>query len=81
MLGGVYFNVPLTKLPNSIRQIPAEAMLGLRLYSNIGVTFTTGFSLGLAGFAVPSFRYFLAAVWSQARRASTKPSRTLSGHR
>ena len=64
MLGGVYFNVPLTKIPDSIRQIPAEAMLGLRLYSNIGVTFTTGFNFGAdCGFAVPSFRYFLAAVW------------------
>ncbi|HMU39393.1 MAG TPA: OmpA family protein [Pseudomonadota bacterium] len=63
-LGGVYFNVPLQVLPDSIRQIPAEAMLGLRWYASFGVTFTTGFNFGAdCGFSIPTFRYFLAAVW------------------
>lgn len=67
-LGGVYFNVPLTKLPDSIRQIPAESMLGLRWYSSLGVTFTTGFNFGMdCGFSVPAFRFFLAAVWVPAK--------------
>ena len=63
-LGGVYFNVPLQVLPESIRQIPAEAMLGLRWYASFGVTFTTGFNFGAdCGFSIPTFRYFLSAVW------------------
>lgn len=63
-LGGAYVNVPLLKLPESVRQIPAEVMLGLRWYSSIGVTFTTGLNFGAdCGFTVPTFRFFLAAVW------------------
>ena len=63
-LGGVYFNVPLTVLPESIRQVPAEAMLGIRWYASFGVTFTTGFNFGAdCGFSIPTFRYFLSAVW------------------
>ncbi len=64
-LGGVYFNVPLTKLPDSITQVPGEAMLALRWYSSLGVTFTTGFNFGMdCGFSIPAFRFFLAAVWT-----------------
>ncbi len=67
-LGGVYFNVPLTQLPSSILQVPGEAMLGLRWYSSLGVTFTTGFNFGMdCGFSVPAFRFFLAAVWVPAK--------------
>ena len=67
-LGGVYFNVPLTKLPDSVSQIPGEAMLALRWYSSLGVTFTTGFNFGMdCGFSIPAFRFFLAAVWVPAK--------------
>ena len=67
-LGGVYFNVPLTQLPTSILQVPAETMVALRHYSSIGVTFTFGLNFGLdCGFSVPAFRAFIAAVWVPAK--------------
>lgn len=63
-VGGAYVNVPLTTFTEGNRQIPAEVMLGLRWYSDIGVTFTTGFNFGIdCGFGVPQFRAFLAALW------------------
>lgn len=63
-LGGGYVNVSFFKAPESIRQIPAELLLGLRWYSSIGVTFTTGFNFGAdCAVGVPSFRFFLSAVW------------------
>ena len=56
-LGGVYFNVPLTSCRRA-SQVPGEAMLGLRWYSSLGVTFTTGFNFGMdCGFSVPAFRF------------------------
>jgi outer membrane protein OmpA-like peptidoglycan-associated protein len=63
-LGGGYVNVSFFKAPNSIREIPAEFMLGLRWYSSWGVTFTTGLNFGAdCAVGVPAFRFFLAAVW------------------
>jgi outer membrane protein OmpA-like peptidoglycan-associated protein len=63
-LGGVYFNVPLTQLPDSITQIPAQALLGLRWYSSMGVTFSTGLNFGGdCNFSIPTFTFWLAAVW------------------
>jgi OOP family OmpA-OmpF porin len=63
-LGGAYVNVSFFKAPESIRQIPAELMLGLRWYASFGVTFTTGLNFGAnCAIGVPAFRFFLAAVW------------------
>jgi outer membrane protein OmpA-like peptidoglycan-associated protein len=63
-LGGVYFNIPFNKLPTSLTQIPGQALLGLRWYSSLGITFTTGLSFGGdCSFQVPSFSFWLAAVW------------------
>lgn len=63
-LGGAYVNVSFFKAPESIRQVPAELMLGLRWYSSFGVTFTTGLNFGAdCAVGVPAFRFFLAAVW------------------
>ncbi len=73
LLGGVYVNVPtldLATLPNEMRnqanarKIAAEAMFGIRWYSSMGLTFTTGLNFGMdCGFGIPTFRYFLAVVW------------------
>lgn len=63
-VAGAYVNVNLFKLPDRARDTPAEVMLGLRWYSSLGITFTTGFNFGAAcALGVPSFRYFLSAVW------------------
>lgn len=73
MLGGVYFNVPWTDPDLSINKIPAEAMLGLRWYSQLGVTFTTGLTLGMdCGFGIPQFRFFAAAVFVPPKSAEKK---------
>lgn len=62
-LGGIYFNVPVLDPDLSIDKIPAETMLGLRWYSSLGVTFTTGVHFGMnCGLGLPPFRFFLAAV-------------------
>lgn len=62
-VGGVYANAQLTGWDN-YKKVPAEAMLGLRWYSDFGVTFTTGFNFGIdCGFGIPTFRFFLGAVW------------------
>lgn len=63
-LGGGYVNVSFFKAPDSIRQIPAELMLGLRWYSSFGVTFTTGLNFGAdCAVGVPAFRFFISAIW------------------
>ena len=63
-LGGAYVNVNFAKLPDSPRDIPSEVMLGLRWYSSLGVTFTTGLNFGAdCALGVPAMRFFIAAVW------------------
>lgn len=63
-LGGGYVNVNLFHLPEKAADIPAEVMLGLRWYSSLGVTFTTGFNFGAnCALGVPAMRFFIAAVW------------------
>jgi outer membrane protein OmpA-like peptidoglycan-associated protein len=67
-VGGVYINVPLLQLPDSVTQVPAEALLGLRWYSSLGVTITTGLSFGGdCTIKVPSLSWWLAAVWVPAK--------------
>ncbi|HNN97526.1 MAG TPA: OmpA family protein [Pseudomonadota bacterium] len=63
-LGGGYVNVNIFHLPDKAADVPAEVMLGLRWYSSMGVTFTTGFNFGAnCALGVPAMRFFLAAVW------------------
>lgn len=63
-LGGAYVNVSFFQAPKTAREIPAELMLGLRWYSSIGVTFTTGLNFGAdCAVGVPAFRFFISAVW------------------
>ena len=64
-VGGAYVNVPFSRPSDGKFQIPAEVMLGLRWYSSIGVTWTTGLNFGIdCGFGIPQFRVFLAGVWT-----------------
>lgn len=63
-LGGGYVNVSFFKAPTTIREVPAELMMGLRWYSSFGVTFTTGLNFGAdCAVGVPAFRFFISAVF------------------
>lgn len=65
IIGGVYTNVPLLQIEGYRRQIPAEALLGVRWYSSFGVTFTIGSRFGCdCGFGVPTFALFTHIAWS-----------------
>jgi outer membrane protein OmpA-like peptidoglycan-associated protein len=64
ILGGVYGYPSLTKFPDSARQVPAEALLGIRWQSKYGITITTGGSFGAScGFGAPAFRLFNSITW------------------
>jgi outer membrane protein OmpA-like peptidoglycan-associated protein len=64
VIGEVYGYPSLTKYPDSIRQIPAEFLLGARWQTKQGVTVTIGGSFGAAcGFGAPAVRFFSSITW------------------
>lgn len=63
-IAGLYSYPSLTKLPDSARQIPAEAMLALRWQTKRGFTWTFGGSFGAAcSFGSPALRFFSGLTW------------------
>lgn len=65
ILGGVYGYPSLYKFPDSARQIPLEAFLGLRRQTGYGITWTFGGSFGTAcSFGKPAFRLFSGVTWT-----------------
>jgi outer membrane protein OmpA-like peptidoglycan-associated protein len=64
VIGEVYGYPSLTTYPDSIRQIPAEFLLGARWQTKQGVTVTIGGSFGAAcGFGAPAVRFFSSITW------------------
>ena len=64
VIGEVYGYPSLTKYPDSIRQIPAEFLLGARWQTKQGITVTIGGSFGAAcGFGAPAVRFFSSITW------------------
>jgi outer membrane protein OmpA-like peptidoglycan-associated protein len=64
ILGGVYGYPSLTKFPDTAREVPAEALLGIRWQSRYGITITSGGSFGAScGFGAPAFRLFSSITW------------------
>jgi outer membrane protein OmpA-like peptidoglycan-associated protein len=64
VIGEVYGHATLTKFPDSARQVPAEALLGVRWQSKHGITITVGGAFGAdCGFGVPAFRFFSQLTW------------------
>jgi hypothetical protein len=59
VIGEVYGYPSLTSFPDSPKQVPAEALLGLRWQTKQGITITFGGSFGAAcGFGSPAIRFF-----------------------
>ncbi|HZF51247.1 MAG TPA: OmpA family protein [Polyangiaceae bacterium] len=59
VIGEVYGYPSLTSFPDSPKQVPAEALLGLRWQTKHGITITFGGSFGAAcGFGSPAVRFF-----------------------
>jgi len=59
VIGEVYGYPSLTSFPDSPKQVPAEALLGLRWQTKHGITITFGGSFGAAcGFGSPAIRFF-----------------------
>nr|QAT78188.1 TraB [Byssovorax cruenta] len=68
VIGEVYGHVSLTKFPDSPRQVPAEALLGVRWQSKHGITLTVGGAFGAdCGFGVPAFRAFTELTWQPSK--------------
>src|SRR5690349_8226807 len=63
-IGEIYGDATLVKLEDKPRQVPAEALVGLRWYSDFGLTVTVGGGGGCGcGLGAPSIRVFASAVW------------------
>jgi outer membrane protein OmpA-like peptidoglycan-associated protein len=59
VIGEVYGYPSLTSFPDSPKQVPAEALLGIRWQTKHGITITFGGSFGAAcGFGSPAIRFF-----------------------
>lgn len=68
VIGEVYGHASLTKFPDSARQVPAEALLGVRWQTKHGVTLTVGGAFGAdCGFGVPAFRGFVELTWQPSK--------------
>ncbi len=66
VIGEVYGYPSLTKFPSedSVRQIPAEFLMGARWQTKQGISITVGGSFGAAcGFGAPSVRFFTSITW------------------
>ena len=66
VIGEVYGYPSLTSFPaaDSVKQIPAEFLMGARWQTKQGVTITVGGSFGAAcGFGAPSIRFFSSITW------------------
>jgi OOP family OmpA-OmpF porin len=64
VIGEVYGYPSLTTYPDSIRQIPAEFLMGARWQTKQGISITVGGSFGAAcGFGAPSVRFFTSITW------------------
>jgi outer membrane protein OmpA-like peptidoglycan-associated protein len=64
VIGEVYGYPTLTSFPDSPKQVPAEALLGLRWQTKHGITITFGGSFGAAcGFGSPAIRFFNGITW------------------
>ncbi|MFP2959955.1 outer membrane exchange protein TraB [Myxococcus sp. 1LA] len=68
VVGMVHGAVGLTKQPNEPRQIPAEALFGLRWYSSTGLNFTFGGGMGCGcSIASPTLSFFTSILWIPAK--------------
>jgi OmpA-OmpF porin, OOP family len=64
VIGEVYGYPSLTSFPGSVKQIPAEFLLGARWQTKQGVSVTIGGSFGAAcGFGAPAVRFFSSITW------------------
>ncbi len=66
VIGEVYGYPSLTKFPSedSVRQIPAEFLMGARWQTKQGISITVGGSFGAAcGFGAPAVRFFTSITW------------------
>ncbi|MCK6592834.1 MAG: OmpA family protein, partial [Polyangiaceae bacterium] len=64
VIGEVYGYPSLTSFPDSPKQVPAEALLGIRWQTKHGITITFGGSFGAAcGFGSPAIRFFNGITW------------------
>ncbi|NUQ79655.1 MAG: OmpA family protein, partial [Polyangiaceae bacterium] len=64
VIGEVYGYPSLTSFPDSPKQVPAEALLGIRWQTKHGITITFGGSFGAAcGFGSPAVRFFNGITW------------------
>lgn len=64
VIGEVFGYPSLTTYPDSIRQIPAEFLMGARWQTKQGISVTVGGSFGAAcGFGAPAIRFFTSITW------------------
>ncbi len=64
IIGEVFGYPSLTTYPDSIRQIPAEFLMGARWQTKQGISVTVGGSFGAAcGFGAPAVRFFTSITW------------------
>lgn len=69
-IGLVHGAVGLDKAPDQPRNVPAEALFGLRWYSSTGLTFTVGGGGGCGcSLQAPTLRLFSSIVWVPAKTA------------
>lgn len=65
VIGELYGYPQLTSFPDSPKQVPMEALLGIRWQTKQGITITFGGSFGAAcGFGSPAIRFFNGIVWT-----------------
>jgi outer membrane protein OmpA-like peptidoglycan-associated protein len=81
VIGEVYGYPSLTSFPDSPKQVPAEALLGLRWQTKHGITITFGGSFGAAcGFGSPAIRFFNGITWQpKSSREQEEINRLLMG--
>ena len=81
VIGEVYGYPSLTSFPDSPKQVPAEALLGLRWQTKHGITITFGGSFGAAcGFGSPAIRFFNGITWQpKGSREQEEINRLLMG--
>jgi outer membrane protein OmpA-like peptidoglycan-associated protein len=81
VIGEVYGYPSLTSFPDSPKQVPAEALLGLRWQTKQGITITFGGSFGAAcGFGSPAIRFFNGITWQpKGSREQEEINRLLMG--
>ena len=81
VIGEVYGYPSLTSFPDSPKQVPAEALLGLRWQTKHGITITFGGSFGAAcGFGSPAVRFFNGITWQpKGSREQEEINRLLMG--